>query len=382
LGVRVTTSRRPDGNGISSLRFAFLAELCLPSIGGQEIFFLELGEALVRRGHSVDLHCIGHEPGLAADETINGVQIHRHPNGGRYKNPRLKALRRNWSDITKYSAGVRRVAKAGRHDFYLLNEWPLMHAAALPGRVRKRSALHWCEIREDPLLRTLQSVLPRTVGSNFAISASVAEGIVKASGRPTGVLPSGIQLERYRSKPRNERSGVLYVGRLASHKNLELLIDAFGMATARGLTGNLVIGGDGPSRTDVEAYARQSQVAERIYVLGSVSEDKKIELLSQAAILGMPSRREGFPRVITEAMASGLPVVTGRFPENGSTAIVTQYGSGIVCGTEPTDFADALLAVDAGWEGYSQAGLTGAQTLDWADIACTLEERVREVMAD
>ena len=47
-----------------------------------------------------------------------------------------------------------------------------------------------------------------------ASKKSVAEGIVKASGRPTGVLPSGIQLERYQSKPRNERSGVLYVGRL------------------------------------------------------------------------------------------------------------------------------------------------------------------------
>jgi glycosyltransferase involved in cell wall biosynthesis len=376
------TSTRPDGTGSAPLRFAFLTELCLPSIGGQEIFFLELGETLVRRGHSVDLYCIGHEPGLAADETINGVQIHRKPNGGHYKNPRIKALRRNWSDIAKYSAGVRRVAKAGRHDFYLLNQWPLMHVAALPMRVRKRSGLHWCEIREDLLLRTLQSLLPRMVGSNFAISASVAQGIVDASGRPTLVLPSGIQLERYRSTPRSERSGVLYVGRLAPHKNLELLIDAFGLAAERGLAGDLVIGGDGPSRNDIEAYARQSPVAERIQVLGSVSEDKKIELLSQALILGMSSKREGFPRVITESMASGLPVVTGRFAENGSTAIVTQYGSGIVCGTEPTDFADALLAAEAGWEGFSQAGLLAAQSLDWSGIARTLEERVREVMAN
>lgn len=378
VGVSVTGTGT-DGTGSPPLRFAFLTELCLPSIGGQEIFFLELGEALVRRGHTVDLYCIAHEPGLAADETMNGVQVHRYPNGGGYKNPRVKVLRRNWSDIAKYSARVRRVAAEGRHDFYLLNEWPLMHALALPGRVRKRSGLHWCEIREDPLLRTLQAVLPRTVGSNFAISAAVADGILKASGRPTLVLPSGIQLERYRSKPRGDRSGVLYVGRLAPHKNLELLIDAFGIATRQGLAGDLMIGGDGPSRADVEAYARQSPVADRIHVLGSVSEDTKIELLSQAAILGMPSKREGFPRVITEAMASGLPVVTARFPENGSTAVVTQYGSGVVCGTETADFADALLAADSGWETFSQAGLLASRSLDWADIAHTLEQRVYEV---
>lgn len=374
-------STRPDGNGSISLRFAFLTELCLPSIGGQEVFFLELGEALVRRGHSVDVYCIGHEPGLTARETINGVHIHRHPNGGHYKNPRVKALRRNWSDIVKYSVGVRRVASAGRHDFYLLNQWPLMHVAALPRRVRKRSGLHWCEIREDPLLRTLQALLPRMVGSNFAISAAVAEAIVEQSGRPTLVLPSGIQLERYRSAPRSERSGVLYVGRLAPHKNLELIIEAFDLAAARGLAGDLVIAGDGPSRNEIEAYARRSPAAGRIHVLGSVSEDKKIELLSKAVILGMSSRREGFPRVITEAMASGLPVVTARFPENGSTDVVAQYGSGIVCGTEPADFADALLTVEAGWEGFSQAGIVGAQSLDWSDIARTLEARAIEVAA-
>ncbi len=380
MGVRVA-GIGPGGTSSPPLKFAFLTELCLPSIGGQEIFFAELGEALVRRGHSVDIYCIAHEPGLAAEETVNGVRVHRYPNGGRYKNPRVKALRRNWSDIAKYSARVRRVAAEGRHDFYLLNEWPLMHAAALPRRVRDRSGLHWCEIREDPLLRTLQAVLPRTVAYSFAISAAVAEGIRKASGRPTVVLPSGIQLERYRSEPRPDRSGVLYVGRLAPHKNLELLIDAFGLASERGLVGDLVLGGDGPSRGDIEAYARRSPVADRIYVLGSVSEDNKIELLSRAAILGMPSKREGFPRVITEAMASGLPVVTAGFPENGSTAVVTQYGSGVVCGTETADFADALLAAEAGWDGFSQAGLRAARTLDWSDIARTLEERVRGVTA-
>ena len=91
-------------------------------------------------------------------------------------------------------------------------------------------------------------------------------------------------------------------------------------------------------------------------MLGSVDEDTKIELLSRAAVLGMPSRREGFPRVITEAMASGLPIVTARFPENGATDVVAQYGSGVVCGTDPAEFAGALLAAEAGWEGFSHAG--------------------------
>jgi glycosyltransferase involved in cell wall biosynthesis len=363
----------------SSLRFAFLAELFYPSVGGQEVFFQELGEAMVRRGHQVDVHCIGHQAGLTQDEVINGVGVHRHPNKGTYMSPRIPALRRDWSEIVKYSAGVRRLASRDDYDFYLLNEWPLMHIPALPKEVRARSAIHWCEIREDLLLRTLQAQLPKRVGMNFAVSEAVATAITAQSQQVCGVLPSGIVAERYRSSPRAGRSGVLYVGRLAPHKNLPMLVDAFALAVDRGFTGDLVIGGDGPSRQDIENHVSRSPIASRVHVLGSIDEAQKIDLLSRSAVLGMPSRREGFPRVIAESMASGLPVVTADFAENGAKEVVAQYGSGIVCGTEPADFADGLLAAEAGWDGFSQAGLAGAGSLDWSQIAVTLETHARAV---
>jgi glycosyltransferase involved in cell wall biosynthesis len=364
----------------ASLRIAMMIELYHPSVGGQEVFFQELGETLVRRGHSVDVYCIGHEGGLVQTESLNGVTVHRNPNGGRYKQPRIAALRRNWFDIVKFSAGVRRIAAAHQHDFYLLNQWPLMHAVALPKDVRARSAIHWCEIRTDPVLHTCQTRLPRIVGSNFAVSEAVAEVITEQSGRPCGVLPSGIELSRYRKTPREERTGVLYLGRIAPHKNLPLLIDGFELAAAKGLAGDLMIAGGGPALDEVEAYAKRASLASRIRILGSVTEAQKIELLSQAAVFGMPSTREGFPRVITEAMASGLPVVTPDFPGNGSKEVVAQYNAGIVCGTTPEDFAEALLATEAQWDSYSQAGIAAAQTLDWSHIAETLEARIQEVL--
>jgi glycosyltransferase involved in cell wall biosynthesis len=319
------------------------------------------------------VHCIGHELGLADVETINGVTVHRSPNGGRYMNPRVAALRRNWSDIAKFSAGVRRLAAKTDYDFFLLNQWPLLHVAALPGAVRARSAIHWCEIREDPLLRVLQAQLPKRVGMNFAVSEAVAVAIRQQSHQECGVLPSGIVASRYRAAPHRDRSGVLYVGRLAAHKNLPLLVDAFALAVDRGIEGDLVIAGDGPSRADIEAYVKQSPASSRVRVLGSVDERQKIELLSKSSVLGMPSRREGFPRVIAEAMASGLPVVTADFPENGARDVVDQYGVGVVCGTSPAEFAGGLLTATERWEGFSQAGLSGAGTLDWSHIAETLE---------
>jgi glycosyltransferase involved in cell wall biosynthesis len=362
-----------------SMRLAFLTELYHPNLGGQEVFFQELAEAMVRRGHSVDVYCIGHDTSLATEETLNGVRIRRNPLSNRYMNPRIPALRRNWSDVLKFSASVRRQVVPQRYDFHLLNQWPLLHVNALPRNIRARTGIHWCEIRDDRIFSQVQKRLPRMVSSNFAVSNTVATAITEQSGRQCSVLPSGIELTRYRAADRGGRSGALYVGRLAPHKNMPLLIDAFELATARGFGGDLVIAGDGPARSDIETYAGRSSVASRVHVLGSVSEAKKIELLSHAAVLGMPSQREGFPRVIAEAMASGLPVVTAEFPENGAKDVVAQYGAGVVCGTEPADFADALLAVEAGWDAFSQAGLVGARSLDWSGIAQALETRAHKV---
>lgn len=362
------------------MRFAFLTELYPPHVGGQEVFFAELAEAMVLRGHSVDVYCVGHDTGLDAEETVNGVRIRRHPLTDRYVDPPIAALRRNWSAIVRHSAWVRRRVVPQQYDFHLLNQWPLLHVPALPRNVRARSGIHWCEIRDDRIIGEAQKRLPRMAVANFAISSAVATSITEQSGRPCSVLPSGIVVSQYRAADRGERSGALYVGRLFPHKNLPLLIDAFELAAARGFAGDLVIAGDGSARADIEEHARRSPVASRLHVLGSVTEEQKIDLLSRAAVLGMPSMREGFPRVVAEAMASGLPVVTAKFPENGAKEVVAQYGAGVVCGTEPAEFADALLATQAQWDTFSQAGLVGAQSLDWSGVAHEFETRAKEVI--
>jgi GalNAc-alpha-(1->4)-GalNAc-alpha-(1->3)-diNAcBac-PP-undecaprenol alpha-1,4-N-acetyl-D-galactosaminyltransferase len=102
------------------------------------------------------------------------------------------------------------------------------------------------------------------------------------------------------------RFRLIGIGRLDSHKGFDLLISAFTQAAERFPLWDLVIHGDGPERGELEALARQLP-AGRILLPGSTAEIESALVASHA--LAFPSRFEGFPNALAEAMAAGLPTI-------------------------------------------------------------------------
>jgi colanic acid/amylovoran biosynthesis glycosyltransferase len=160
---------------------------------------------------------------------------------------------------------------------------------------------------------------------------------------------------------------ILYLGRLVDFKGPEVVIEAFSTACDRGLRGSLVLAGDGPSRAVCESARRRSAYADRIELLGAVDGATGERLRAKADIFTAHNRvgpesgqEEAFGVSIAEAMAAGIPVVTG---SNGSLPEVVENGiQGILF--EPGDVeahADAFLKLAddpelrramgrAGWE--------------------------------
>lgn len=68
--------------------------------------------------------------------------------------------------------------------------------------------------------------------------------------------------------------------------------------------------GEGPERSDIEATARLAEQGLTITLHGAVPNLKVQEFYQKADVFVMPSYREGFPRVILEAMATGLAIVS------------------------------------------------------------------------
>jgi len=357
------------------MRIALLTELYPPSVGGQELFFAGLGKALRERDHAVEIYCIGHRNGLARDETVDGIRIRRHPVAPRYTTPLRPWMRRSWPAMLRYAFWTRRQLAAAAPDLIILNQWPLLHAALLPRALRRRAVLHWCEVRSDPFHAAIQRLLPRATAYNAGVSDAVAAAIGAASGRPLFLLPSGLEIDLYTPAPAAARDGILSLGRVAVHKNLPLLIGAFEHLRDRGYAGRLRIAGDGPAMDALRRRADASPARAAIEILGSVGDEEKLRLLSTSALLLVTSRREGFPRVVAEAMASGLPVVTTDDPGNGTREIVAASGCGIVAPADPAALATAAEQTLAAWDAYAAAGRHYAAGLDWSTIVATLERR-------
>lgn len=107
---------------------------------------------------------------------------------------------------------------------------------------------------------------------------------------------------------------VVAVGRLHHQKGFDVLIEA--VAEIDPATALFVIAGDGPQRPILEKLASRMNVGSRLNLVGERADAQ--ELIASADIFCMPSRWEGSPLALHEAMAYGRPIVAtavGGIPE-------------------------------------------------------------------
>ena len=350
------------------MRIAIFTELYLPTIGGQEIRYGELAASLLQLGHTVDVYCVRLSADHPAHEVASGVSVFRYPLAINYRKPWITPLKRQLFPVLLYALWVRRMARPEKYNLMLFNQWPLAHIIFAKKNARVKSLLDWCEVRSGWLDRVFVKWLPKFPGRNIAVSQAVADLVATASGCHVDCLPSGVWLSNYHCKSKEQRSGLVYLGRITEHKNLELLIAAFELMKEAGYPGDLTIAGPDASSGNVTRIAKSSKFFEDIHILGFVDDQTKRDLLAKSEVLVISSRREGFPRVVAEAMASGLPVATVDFPENGTKSVVRDYRIGVVSSPTAVALSLAVNEVLGNWGSYSERCLTCSRELDWSSL--------------
>jgi glycosyltransferase involved in cell wall biosynthesis len=122
------------------------------------------------------------------------------------------------------------------------------------------------------------------------------------------LIPNGVDTALFRPSARRARDvkTALYAGRLSEEKNLGVLLEAAAKLGGR-VRLQLTLIGDGPERERLAERARQLHVS--VTFLPFVEHRRLAELMSRADAFVLPSRTEGHPKILLEAMSCGLPCV-------------------------------------------------------------------------
>jgi len=197
--------------------------------------------------------------------------------------------------------------------------------------------------------RALEQVTARRADEVLCVSADLADRMRRAGARdvaaavvaaPPAAPPSAEAIARARAEiGAPGRPVVLAAGRLADQKGFDVLIDAMIRMPDRAPAPLLVIVGEGPLAGRLAARAWAAGVDVRFLgVRGDIP-----ALLAAADVAVVPSRWEGQPLFVQEALRAGLPLVASRV--GGIPALTGEEGALLVPAEDPGRLASAIGSV-------------------------------------
>ncbi len=238
--------------------------------------------------------------------------------------------------------------------------------------------------RYPPPFRWLERLALRQA-SGLSVCNRAAGEICVEKGFPgvPRVIPLGLDRSAFRPGTPRVASGcpvVGYAGRLASHKGVEVLLDA--VAAAPELT--LKLAGAGPDEAQLRARASELGIGDRVTFVGPLSQDELPDFYRTLDVLAVPSLPtpgwlEQFGRVAVEAMACGVPVVAS---DSGALPDVVGGAGLLVPPGDPDALRAALRQATEPEEAarLRAAGIERAASCDWERVADDYEALYRSML--
>ncbi len=326
--------------------------------GGAELYVDDLARSLTGRGHEVRVFTAADRPRVSA--RLPGAAVHLgdllDPTGFGPADLRDYAPDvvhvHNWQGL-----GVPAVSRIARayptvhtvHDYAVVDPNNAMlslgRSRVLDALLRRRSA--W-------ILRRFRRILL------LYATERARDAVVRSAPRtrqpPSRIVPLAVALDwNRRDWPPGDPATFLFLGALARHKGLDLLLDAWDGP------GTLLVAGDGPLRPLAE------RPAPGVRYLGRLDEAGKRAAFARAGWLVFPSRHvETYGLVCAEALMAGRPIIAGSHAPPPMAAATSTL---LYAGTDGLRAALRRAAAMPAGEYARMAGSAAAdgRKLDWDD---------------
>jgi glycosyltransferase involved in cell wall biosynthesis len=268
-------------------------------------------------------------------------------------------------------------------DIYYSNEWPIFHSIC-SRPVASPLIQEWCEVWTKPsYVMVMQKLLKKLCDYHVAVSEFTRRRLIsllKIDPKKVTVIPNGVDRSKFFGSSSKKVYGrIIYVGRLAPHKHVELLIDAFRIVKEKVPEAELHIVGSGPCLTALKNVTRSIKGC---FIHGFLPDDQMINLLKSSWLFVLPSEREGSGIALLEGMAAGLPFVTVNYPDNASKELA-RYKCGVAVDPNIYSVSSAILQLlrdETLWNEMSNNALTFAMNYDWDVIAIQMENVMFRVL--
>lgn len=179
-------------------------------------------------------------------------------------------------------------------------------------------------------------VINKSQVSDFLIKAGVARN------KLIYIPAFYIDLNIFRPLGIAKKYDLVFAARLEKNKGIALLLQAMSNVKARMPNVKLLIIGSGPLKAELQDYVKRNDLEHNVFFSGWLETAEDVALAyNSAKIFINPSFNEGGPRVVLEAMACGLPVITtqvGLMPD-----IIKDEENGLFTSWEPRMIAEKIL---------------------------------------
>jgi glycosyltransferase involved in cell wall biosynthesis len=354
------------------MRIAILTHYFPPRwIGGTEIATYNIASHLAKRGHEVHV-MTSMDAGMPHERLENGIHMHRIKKG------RTKIF----GEFLFWSRLLAQLKRTDPDIIHIQN-FALGPVGSLAKSILKKPYIVYGRGGDVYLQWKYRQPVSLTVKNADAVIALTEHMKIEISRlyhNEIFVIPNGINLESYMDikKDKKEEIGIklIFIGRLDHIKGIKYLIESVAIIKKNDRKIVLFIVGAGAERTKLEAQVERLDLGDEVIFTGEIKNDQIPRHLSKSDILVLPSLSEGFPNVILEAFAAGLPVIVTKV--GGMQDIVTEGVNGFLIEPENSkDIADKVICLfddRALMEKMSQNNIIKVEGYAWEKIAAKMEE--------